>query len=259
MTDKQTNGAVVLDKALTLFERVASDRGKTPISELLHDMALPASTRHRLLGVLERRGFISRVGHGRYDLGISLAAKIIDMSPTSRLARIARPLLDRLAEEMQTTVHLGIWENEMVTYLVKATGGPGVPAAAFTRESMQLEAYCSGLGKILLAHLPAPQLQTYLAAGPFIALTPRTITDSAKLAAALKRVRTTQFAIDDGEVADDLSCIAVPVRNKREEVIAALSLSFRREPAQTKRIRNLLPRMNDCAGRIRAMLGGDAY
>lgn len=72
-------------------------------------------------------------------------------------------------------------ENDMVTYLVRE----GAEARTiFSEENKQLEAYCSGIGRMLLASLPEPDREAYLAEGPFVALTERTITDPAELRAA---------------------------------------------------------------------------
>jgi IclR family transcriptional regulator, acetate operon repressor len=90
---------------------------------------------------------------------------------------------------------------------------------------MQLEAYCSGIGKVLLAHLPKAACEDYLAAGPFVALTSRTIVDPDLLRAELANVRHQGFAVDNHEVAEDLRCIAVPLRRPDGEVVAAVSVS----------------------------------
>jgi IclR family transcriptional regulator, acetate operon repressor len=134
----------------------------------------------------------------------------------------AAPILDRLASRTRCAVQLGVFENDMVTYLVKAGQSAG---ELFTKVGMQLEAYCSGIGKVLLAHLPAQTQAEYLANGPFIALTDRTITDPVLLKAALADAATQGFAVDDEEVVPGLQCVAIPVRNLQGEVAAAISAS----------------------------------
>ena len=75
--------------------------------------------------------------------------------------------MEDLAKRTGLTVHLGVFEGDMVTYLVKAAGVTDV----LTQEGMQLEAYCSGIGKVLLAFLPLDEREQYLAGGPFVRLT----------------------------------------------------------------------------------------
>ena len=134
----------------------------------------------------------------------------------------AAPLLHRLAARARSVVQLGTLEGDMVTYRLKTGRGAG---ALFTRTDMQLEAYCSGIGKALLAHLPLAEREAYLGAGPFVALTPCTITDRSQLRDELERVRAQGFALDRGEIAEDLYCVAVPITVPSRGVIAAISIS----------------------------------
>ncbi|WP_257555252.1 IclR family transcriptional regulator C-terminal domain-containing protein [Sphingobium sp. CFD-2] len=83
-------------------------------------------------------------------------------------AEIARPLIRKLAKSVGHTVHLGVLEGDMTTYLVKEGR---VDDGLLTREDMQLESYCSGIGKVLLAYLSEADRQRYLSGGPFVRLT----------------------------------------------------------------------------------------
>jgi DNA-binding IclR family transcriptional regulator len=110
----------------------------------------------------------------------------------------------------------------MVTYIVRE----GVDTTTiFSQENKQLEAYCSGIGKVLLAGLPDAEREDYLATGPFIALTRHTITDPATLRRELQSVAAAGFARDSEEAAEGIHCLALPVRSPMGEIIAALSLS----------------------------------
>jgi DNA-binding IclR family transcriptional regulator len=111
----------------------------------------------------------------------------------------------------------------MVTYLLKV----GVNSDdLFTKEAMQQEAYCSGLGKVLLAGLRKDRLDTYLEAGPFIRLTPNTIVSEGDLREEVSLSRGRGYAIDNRETSDEIFCVAVPVKDRAGEVFAAISLSF---------------------------------
>lgn len=112
---------------------------------------------------------------------------------------------------------------------------------------MQLEAYCSSIGKVLVAHLHAPAQSAHLAGGPFPALTPRTITDPIVQKAELGIVARQGFALDNEEVAIDVECIAVPVPGKRG-VIAAISIS--RTTGKGAWPQRILPLMQSAAAEI---------
>jgi IclR family acetate operon transcriptional repressor len=246
---ESARGAALLDKGLALFRDVVEDAGRSPLSSLADRAGIARSTAQRIVAVFIRDGLLSRTGRGRYAAGLRLADLAHMANRREVLVRASRPLLDRLARDIATTVHLGVLEGDMVTYLVKAHGGgPDL----LTREDMQLEAYCSGIGKVLLAHMNLDFQNAYLANGPLVALTPTTITDPLRLRAEFQLTRRRGFAIDDAELQQDVYCLAVPVRGPGGKVEAALSASSRSCPAQDS-LR--LQRLRACAARIEARLG----
>jgi DNA-binding IclR family transcriptional regulator len=203
-----------------LLEAILADRGGRPVGAIARDLGLPQATAYRLTGAIVARGLLVGCGQGRYLPGAAVTAAEVD--PRTVLARTAAPFLRRAARRFGQVAHLGVFEGGMVTYLVKAGSGSAAP---FTREGMQLEAYCSGIGKMLLSHLPDVEQEAYLAGGPFIRLTANTIIDPAALRAHLRQVRRQGFALDEQEVADSLKCVAVPLHDQHGAVRAALSIS----------------------------------
>jgi DNA-binding IclR family transcriptional regulator len=247
-------GNAALLKGLALFNLVAADRGRTELVALAADLGLPRSTLYRLAGTLQEMGLICRLNRGHYDIGLRLAERLDGVTVKQTLVRLCRPALRALAESRGATAHLGILENDMVTYLVKEAAGTD-HAAAFTRENAQLEAYCTGIGKVLLARLPDAALESYLAGAPFIPMTNRTITDPMSLRAALRRARAEEYAIDDGEIAEHLYCLAVPLWTQDDGVSAAISLSFPREGRRGGQDEADLTRLRRCAAALRGRLG----
>ena len=207
-----------LARGLALLSAVGE--GARTLAALARATGLPPATVHRLVLTLEAQGFVERPVRGTIVPGPALTQFAADFGPHDRLAAIARPLIRRLAARFRAPVQLAVLEGDMATYLVKEGEGSD---ALFTREGGQLEAYCSALGKVLLAALPAPDRAAYLAGGPFPPLTARTITDPVLLAAELERTAARGYARDEGEVDVGLSCLAVPIPGGN----AALSLSLR--------------------------------
>lgn len=226
-----------LDKALTLLAALGT--GARSLPELVRDSALPLATVHRLVATLEARGFVARAGRGAIVAGPALLGLARGLDSHAHLASLARPVVAALARRTGSLAQLGVLEGEMVTYLVKEGRARD---ALFSREGMQLEAYCSALGKVLLAAQPQAERARYLAGGPFVALTDRTIVDPALLAAEFERVAARGFATDEGEIDSGLACLAVPVRGAGGRVVAALSLSSRGRIRRTQEARLLLLR-----------------
>lgn len=215
-------GLAAPERSLVLLEAVVRDGGRSSVAALARDNKISTASAHRHIAALVSTGYLVRAGYGRHLPGPKLRALAAMMDEKQILANAAAPILERLASRTCNVVQLGIFENDMVTYLVKTGQSAG---DLFTKVGMQLEAYCSGIGKVLLAHLPAQAQAAYISGGPFIALTERTITDPRRLKAELVTAAIKGFAVDDEEVVTGLQCLAVPVRNVQGAVVAAISTS----------------------------------
>ncbi len=222
MAHRTGDGSGNLERAFDLLHAILCDGGQSGIGAIAARLRLPLSSAHRLVSSLERRGFLARSGRGRYIAGLALASVISRGELDQALVAVGRPVLKWLAMDTGYTAHLGVLRSDMVTYLVKEGVATG---RLFTREMMQLEAYCSGIGKILLAQLSEEDLTEYLNQGEFVALTERTIIDPSLLADHLRTVRQQDYALDNREISNDLNCLAVPIRRGDGRVIAAISIA----------------------------------
>lgn len=189
--------------------------------ELSRRANLPKASGHRLVQTLEEVGAIVRGANGRYRLGMLLLFLSHNVAVKELLREVGRPLLVDLSARMDMTIHLGILENGMVYYLSKVATPTSF--VSHTRSGARLEAYCSGLGKVLLAALQEDELESFILEGDLVALTPHTITDRGVLRRELDKVRHQGFAVDDCEARIDTRCVAVPVRDESGRVVAAIS------------------------------------
>jgi DNA-binding IclR family transcriptional regulator len=212
-----------VDRAFSLLAQL-TDGGASRLPVLAQGAGLTVATAHRLLATLESLGVIVRTGSNGYQLGMLVHELAQSSSPIEVLASTAAPLLRKLVRQTGLTAHVAVLDEErMVDYVARECPSRGFRVP--TRLGSQLEAYCSGLGKVLLAGLAQPELDAYLDDGPFVALTDRTIVDPGVLRRELHHVSCRGYAVDDREIYDDLRCVAVPVRNGRGSAIAALSLA----------------------------------
>lgn len=99
------------------------------------------------------------------------------------------------------------------------------PVGLAERIGIPRPAHCTALGKVLLAHIAAAELRTYLERHELKPFTPRTITAVPSLEEELARVRGQGFAFDDEELAQGIRCLAAPVRNFAGQVVAAIGVS----------------------------------
>jgi DNA-binding IclR family transcriptional regulator len=152
-----------------------------------------------------------------------LATLSRDVAAGDLICATSDDVLAQLAARLKGVVHVGVLENSMVTYAGKF--GEPVHVAIPSRVGAQQEAYCSALGKILLAGLGAQQFEDFLYDGDFVALTPQTITGISGLRAEIAAVRQRGYAVDDREVFQTICCVGAPVRDPGGNTIAALSFA----------------------------------
>ena len=129
-----------------------------------------------------------------------------------------------LASATEETVHLAVLDHHEVIYLRKYESAP--PVALYSRIGRRAPAYCTGVGKVLLAYLQDSELTAFLQTIRLERFTKNTITDKAFLQAELAKIRQQDYAIDNMEHEDGIYCIACPIREHTGEVIAATSVTI---------------------------------
>ena len=212
----------VLGKTFAILESFrVDDRGVT-LGELCRRTGLAKSTIHRLLRELIEYGMIDTNEYGRYLPGLRLFefARLVPMA--TDLRDVALPFIEDLYEATHETVHLGILDGTDVVYIEKIVGHR--ISAVQTRVGGRMPAYCTGLGKAMLAHSP-PEVIDAVLSGGLVPLTRFTITVPAVLEDELKKIAETGIAHDREESHAGLVCVAAPVFGVGNRVLAAISVS----------------------------------
>jgi DNA-binding IclR family transcriptional regulator len=189
--------------------------------ELSRRANIPEASGYRLIQTLEQIGAVVRGSKGRYRPGMLLVSLSHNVAIGDLLREASHKIITDLAYRLDLTIHIGLLEGGMVTYIAKVFTATSL--SPHTRLGLQLEAYCSGLGKVLLAALPQDQLDGFIMDGDLVALTPNTITDRTVLRGELEKVRARGYAIDDCEIRADMRCLAVPLHDADRRVVAAIS------------------------------------
>lgn len=218
--DTQTS----LDKALGLLDILCKE-GKASIKSLANLSGLPAPTVHRLLAVLARNNFVR---HNPSTRSYSLAMKFLEFGAKVRgdlpLASLAMPAMRELMEISGETVNLVVFEHEEAIY-VEQVVNPRAMLLMFTHIGARIPLYCSGVGKAYLAAQPAAFVQEYLHKVQRVRRTAHTLIDDASLYAALEQVRQQGYALDHEEMEYGVRCASALIRQSREVVLGALSVS----------------------------------
>lgn len=248
-------GTSVAERLLDLLGCLSSSA--VTIREASEASGIPLSTVHRLMRPLVARKYALRHGRGRYVLGTASVNLGARANLDSIIVTATRPVIADLARICKCTVHLGVFRDNLVRYLVKAD--PGRLPTPPSQELSELEAYCTGIGKVLLAHLADDRLKEYLRLGDFVPLTHDTITQVDDLQRELSVVRRQGWAMDRGEMYAELRCAAVPIQDETGRLMAAISVTEvctdENFDEVEERLLALLPRMTESAERISFILG----
>lgn len=241
--DRDARAAV--DKAISLLAAFRSEAHTgLGVSELARRSDMSKSTAFRLLKILLRNGVVEKSGTS-YRLGPQLHT-LTARDETPRHAAIRdslTPFLADLYELTHATVHLAVIHGPDVIYLNKLYGHRTVLAPS--RIGGTAPAHCTGVGKVLLAYDPVAR--DNLLTTSLRAVTAATITDAVALGLELDEVRRAGVALDCGEVAQGLACVAAPVM-VRGVAVAALSVSGSSESFDSSAVEPLLRRVCHAAG-----------
>jgi len=213
-----------VERALGILASFSDARPELRVSDLAQLVALPQSTVSRLLGTLEHRGFVEHdPATGFYRLGlelVTLAGVVLNQIPLRAEAMVE---LSATAAELGLAANLAVLRDDALFYLASVEG-PRAPKL-FTMIGKRGPLHCTGMGKVLLAHLPPEEREAILARLPFPRFTPATPGSAAELRPMLDDVLGTGYAIEREELAFGRACVAAPIRDAAGAVIGAASIS----------------------------------
>ena len=206
-------------KALELL----SDNEFLTVAQLAKLMNINRASSHRFLSTLKELGYADKDNSSRYYLTfkvIELGMKVLDRF---EIRKIAHPFLQELSNKFNETINLGYFNGEEVLTIDKIDSteilrmdagiGGGEPA------------YCTSLGKVILAFLPERQLEKYLQETELIPFTPNTVISKDRLLGELRNIKENGYAIDDEELSIGLRCVGAPLFDHNGQVHYAISLS----------------------------------
>lgn len=214
----------VLDRAFRILSLLADGEPRT-LQELSDGIELNTSTTFRLLATLSFYKYVQRdETTNQYSLGLACLELAHAYYESNDLRRVALPELEALRDDIKETVHLAILDHMEIVYLEKL---PGLHAIGLmsSRVGGRSPAYCTGVGKVLLAYQRGPVLEEYLGGHELHRFTENTITTQEALKVELAEIRRKGYGLDRGEHEYEVRCVATPIFNLRGEVIAALSIS----------------------------------
>lgn len=223
--DPSRNFIESLARGLAILTLLAERAKPLGLTELSAELGLSISTLQRFTYTLQKLGYLQRDPESKK---FRLHSKVLSLGflflSGSDLVEVATPYLQELSQETSETVNLCILDGPEIVYLQR------IATPHLLRSGIRLgsryPAYCTSVGKAMLAFLPPQTLDGILQKTDWQAFTPRTITREQDLRRQLKQVRERGFGICDEELSLGVRAVAAPIRNHEGAVVAGINIGI---------------------------------
>lgn len=247
----ESKGSGTVGKALGVLDQVAAYGRPVRFSDLLAESEFPKATLYRFLQTLTTEGLLAYdPDRQTYSLGVRLVRLAHAAWAQSSLAPVARPYLDALSHRIGETIHLAQLDNAHVLYVDKRNAKR--PIEMFSQAGKVGPAYCTGVGKAMLAFLTDADLARILPQQSYHRFTASTCGSQAELVADLEAIRSRGYAFDREEHEPGIICVAVPILTGKNRMLGAISVTSSTERTSLKQLESLVPDMSDATRKIAA-------
>jgi IclR family transcriptional regulator, pca regulon regulatory protein len=247
-----------LERGLAILGCFTPAKPVLGIADIADELGMSRSTTHRYVITLVALGFLEQGASRKYRLGLRVTDLGMSALNSTGLREHARPYLEELRQRSSYTTSVGVLDGTEVLYVDRARSfrrGQGQIDMGLQPGS-RVPAYCTAIGKMLLAHLPESQQRDVLAEIKPSKHGPNTIVAKKALRSELEQIRDAGFAVDDEEFAPGLYAIAAPIRNEGRDVVAAVNLAAHSSMIALEELVDALgPHLVSTADRISARLG----
>lgn len=237
-----------LARGLSVIRAFTAEEPQLSLSDVARSTGLTRAAARRFLRTLESLGYVGSAGrlfHLRLpvlDLGYAYLSSM-------GLADITQLHLHALSEELQESCSASVLDAGDIVHIARAASDRLM--AVRIDLGRRIPAYATAMGRVLLANLSEDELAEYFAASERPALNPHTATSEKELRQILDRVRRDGYAMVDQELEEGIRSVAVPIRDPRGAVAAAINASAHTSRVTVDQLRQeFLPRLTATAEAI---------
>jgi IclR family pca regulon transcriptional regulator len=222
------------------------------IVEISQSTGLSRASIRRILLTLESLGYVER-NRQVHRLKTQVLRLGFSYLSSSSVIEAARPVLERITEQLRESASMAMLDGDQIVYVARSAASRVLSAGLSV--GSRLPAYCTSMGRVLLASLPDRELEAYLRELKPKPFTPKTITRIPQLKKAILSVRKDGYAIVDEELEAGLRSIAVPVSTRTDRVVAAINVGTHVSRVDRSALIQLcLPALQDGAHALRSIL-----
>lgn len=243
----------VVDRVFDILEVLATANPSMGLSEIAKATGMSKSTVHRLLSTMCARQYVEKNSDNTYSIGYKMMETVSQHINSLELLTEAKPFLSDMMRDLDLTAHLGVLDGCDVVYLEKMDIYPNT--RLYTQVGYRSPAYCSSIGKCLLACLSGDELENALYLCDFKKYTKNTITDVKEFKRYLKVVRRQGWAMDNEEYELGHRCVGAPIFDYRGSPVAAISASGSTTHLSDERLEMVIQEVKQAAASLSRRLG----
>ena len=221
-TMSTNNYISVIEKTTRVLEAFDGSR-QLPLCAIAHSTGLVKSSAFRILFTLQKLGYVEKTSKGCYMLTGRLRHISNDPRVWALLVERTKPFVALLVHRFKETVNIGVLDGPEVSYLHVVESPQALRHTA--QAGMRSFVHSTALGKCLVFRLARPDIEKILKRRPLRAMTDNTIRDKSAFYYELEKVASRGYAVDNEEDSRGVRCIAAPVINVEDNVVAAVSIS----------------------------------
>jgi IclR family pca regulon transcriptional regulator len=244
-----------LARGLAVIRAFTQQQRHLTIAQLSQRTAIPRAAVRRCLYTLAALGYVASEDGRSYALRPRILALGHAYLSSTPLVYAVQPLLDQITSVLHESSSMAVLEGDEILYIARSSTTTRLLSIELGIGS-RLPAYCTSMGRVLLAGLSTAELDAYLARVPLVKLTGRTVATRDELKTALSTVRRDGYCVVDQELEIGLRSIAVPVVDRNGRSVAAINVGTQsaRVPVSEMETR-FLPPLRSAARELALLLG----
>lgn len=247
-----------LERGLSILGCFTSERPVLGIADLADELEMSRSTTHRYVTTLLALGYLEQGKSRKYRLGLRVTDLGMSALSSTGLREHAQPYLHELRQRTGFTACLAVLDGDQALLIDRARSWRRVQRERDLglHPGLRLPAYCTALGKALLAYLPEQARAEVLSRTKLTRRGPNAITSKQALRIELERIAEDGLAVDDQQLSANMIEIAAPVRDESREVVAAVGIAASPTAISLRDlVKQLSPDLLSTASRISSQLG----
>lgn len=226
MTEPENNKDFLktLARGLSVIKSFDKEDSKMTLSEVARKNQMSRASARRFLLTLQSLGYISKESDQ-----FSLAAKILELGhqylSNLDFIEVILPLMREVSRELGKACSAAVLDGHEIVYIARIPSQQQILSVNLNVGS-RLPAYCTSMGRVLLANLPDNELEQFLQNTTLKSFTSKTLTNSHKLRTAIRKANTDGYSFVDQELEESLRSLSIPVHNRNGNVVCAINVGM---------------------------------